>query len=242
MAGIHRAERTAALPYSTHQPGGYTPHSTISALCHSWDFTAQLHWVMPQRVWSGPHEKAELCYRQVTMIPTILWKNNCKFCGLNEDKSLNQMVLVHNSVCSSPLNRYTLSPGWVQEPHRQDSHSMSSAHNSNLPGRGKNSQSIARLHTQQSVQNMFVATKHYLRSVRKGMGTVLCRTTTDAFDFRFYKQQWKIYSTFGMLQLYKLLWFPFSKEGYLLFIMHSVAPLIRNRPKWDRKYGDVPLA
>lgn len=56
---------------------------------------------------------------------------------------------------------------------------MSSAHNSNLPGRGKNSQNIARLHTQQSAQNMFVATKHYLRSVRKGMGTFLRRRTTD---------------------------------------------------------------
>lgn len=73
-AGIRRAERTAALPYSTHQPGGCTAHGAISALRRSQDFTAQLHWVMPQRVWSGPHEKVELRYRQVTMISTIWWE------------------------------------------------------------------------------------------------------------------------------------------------------------------------
>lgn len=147
---------------------------------------------MPQRVWSGPHEKAELCYRQVTMIPTIWWKNNCSFFfflggevfgwggGLNEDKSLNQMVWVHSGVCSLPLNRCTLSPGWVQGQHRQDSRSMSSARNSNLPGRAELSercQTTDRLH--------FIATKRCLRSVRRVVQFSLCNNYTS-LDSRFY--------------------------------------------------------
>lgn len=152
---------------------------------------------MPQRVWSGPHEKAELCYRQVTMIPTIWWKNNCRFFvffwrggggdggggdgrGLNEDKSLNQMVWVHSDVCSLPLNRCTLSPGWVQGQHRQDSRSMSSARNSNLPGRAELSercQTTDRLH--------FIATKRCLRGVRRVVQFSL-RNNYTSLDSGFY--------------------------------------------------------
>lgn len=181
---------------------------------------------MPQRVWSGPHEKAELCYRQVTMIPTIWWKNNCRFffffflegrwCwwwrggrrgGLNEDKSLNQMVWVRSGVCSLPLNRCTLSPGWVQGQHRQDSRSMSSARNSNLPGRAELSvrcQTTDRIH--------FIATKRCLRGVRRVVQFSL-RNNYTSLDSGFYLRPMRDLFHFCVD---RIIWisFPLSKDVF----------------------------
>lgn len=122
---------------------------------------------MPQRVWSGPHEKAELRYRQVTMIPTVWWKNNCRFfylrgAGLNEHKSMKQMVWVHSCARCLPLNRCTPSPGWVQGQHRQDSRSTSSAHNSNLPGRAEVSECC-----QTTERSHYAATKRSFKRCEK---------------------------------------------------------------------------
>lgn len=42
---------------------------------------------MPQQIWSGHHEKAELWYKAGNH--DFSWKTNASFVGLNQDKSLN---------------------------------------------------------------------------------------------------------------------------------------------------------
>lgn len=142
--------------------------------------------------------------------------------GLNEDKSMNQMVWVHSCACSLPLNRCTLSPGWVQGQHRQDSRSMSSARNSNLPGRAQLSE---RCQTTDKWQ--YAATKRSLRSVRTVVQFSLCNNFAS------------LHFTDIPLSLAPFFWFEF-----ISFFLHSSRHihLIGNRMWSKKKHADVPWA
>lgn len=133
---------------------------------------------------AGNHDPDHLVEKQLWGFVFFFWRGGGSGGdgggGLNEDKSLNQMVWVHTGVCSLPLNQCTLSPGWVQGQHRQDSRSMSSAHNSNLPGRAELSE---RCQTTDTLH--FIATKRRLRGVRRVVQFSLCNNYTS-LDSRFF--------------------------------------------------------
>lgn len=102
--------------------------NTISALCSSGDFTAQLQWLMPQWIWSRNHKKVDLWHPRLTR--SFHGQTDAEFVWNNQTLLQKSWSWFYSAL---PPSQCTLFPEWVQEQHMQDFHNMSWVHNPNLP-------------------------------------------------------------------------------------------------------------
>lgn len=130
------------------------------------------------------------------------------------------------ALCSLPLNRCTLSPGWVRGQHRQDSRSMSSARNSNLPGRAQESECC-----QTTDKWHYAATQRSLRSAKSCKIFSVQQLRTSPFY---------IYPTFVGFLFVPFVFFVF--KTCFSYTCQKQSHLTGNRMWSEKKHADVPLA
>lgn len=106
----------------------HTPHISLGEKHHlSSVFQREIQRLMLQWIWARKHKPDDLWHTRLT---------RCFHGQTDAEFVWNKQSLLQKSrpwFAALPLSQCRLSPGWAQEQHMQDFHSMSWAHNPNLP-------------------------------------------------------------------------------------------------------------